>query len=465
MGYAQVSGSFVVDGSLMSQAVFDEVKRKGVVGSSGGGVVGVGIKKRDSGMLRGLGWGSLGESFSGLLGGGELSSIKESRGAVSSRSIPLLSTPQSILFVDLKLTPGESRSFKYTFTLPRGLPPSHRGKAMKISYQLIIGVQRQGGVREQIVRSVEAPFRVLGSVNNYGELLGHDLMAPYILLHDEARVEPIGTKNGKTTVRTQSSSMTIKPQSSLEEFLGYVDELLERPRQSSSLGLPSPSAGLISRRQSNAQEPVTAKDAIDLAILRSNLATEQQQSANRFEIARNGKKVAVVMLARPAYRVGEAVTVVIEFTDAQIPCYAIHASLETSEKIDPSIALRSDASIHRVTRKIYTSHSETTLFARRVSFTPTIPLQATPSFVTSNISLEWTMLIEFVTPRAPGNVSDENTLSGSLLEEISRDDRGIVLAAIERLNCESFEVAVPIRVYGAMGISTERGSVSEGLLI
>jgi hypothetical protein len=37
-----------------------------------------------------------------------------------------------------------------------------------------------------------------------------------------------------------------------------------------------------------------------------------------------------------------------------------------------------------------------------------------------------------------------------LLEEISSDDRGIILAAAQRLPAESFEVQVPIRVYGAM---------------
>ena len=142
MGYAQIHGSFTLDGSLISQAPFEEVKRKGAVGGQGGGVIGVETNKRDSGLLRGFGWANLGDSLGGLLGGGELSSIKEMRGIASSRSVPLLSTPQSILFVDLRLAPGESRVYKYSFKLPRGLPPTHRGKAIKISYKLVIGTQR-----------------------------------------------------------------------------------------------------------------------------------------------------------------------------------------------------------------------------------------------------------------------------------------------------------------------------------
>lgn len=465
MGYAQISGSFTLDGSLINQAPFEEVKRKGVVGGQGGGVIGVERSKRDSGLLRGFGWGNIGESLSGLLNGGELSSIKEMRGTASSKSIPLLSTPQSILFVDLRLAPGESRTYEYSFKLPRGLPPTHRGKAIKISYDLVIGTQRPGGAKEQQVKSVEIPFRVLGSVNGYGELLGHDLMAPYIILRDQARVHSLDSTTlvSPTEPRNQKSKDAKSP-STLEDFLAYVDELITRPRQNSSLGLLSPTEASGSRRASGIEEPASAKEAIDMAIMRSNLVNDQQQSSNRFEIARNGQRVAVVMLARPAYRLGETITVAIDFTDAQISCYAIHAALESSENIDSGIALRSESSIHRVTRKSYSTHSESTLFARRVMFSPTVPVTATPTFYTSGVSLEWKILIEFVTPRLQSAEDGAMTPSTELLEEVSRDERSVILAAAERIDCESFEIAVPLRVYGALG-NSDREDNMDGLVV
>ena len=467
MGYAQIHGSFTLDGSLISQAPFEEVKRKGAVGGQGGGVIGVETNKRDSGLLRGFGWANLGDSLGGLLGGGELSSIKEMRGIASSRSVPLLSTPQSILFVDLRLAPGESRVYKYSFKLPRGLPPTHRGKAIKISYKLVIGTQRPGGAKEQQVKSVEVPFRVLGSVNSHGELLGHDLMAPYIILRDQALVKTIESVESLGLSKELDAKATSKAnESTLNDFLSYVDELLTKPRQNSSLGLLSPTDAPRSlRRHSSVEEPVTAKEAIDMAILRSNVTTEAQQSANRFEIARSGKRVAVVMLARPAYRLGETVTAAIDFTDAEIPSYAIHAALETSEKVDHSIALRSEASILRVTRKVYVAHSESTLFAKRIVFSPTIPVSATPEFITSGVSLDWRVRIEFVTPRLFGEGEFPSGYA-DLLEEVSRDDRGVVLASAEALDCESFEISVPLRVYGAtMGISDRDEGTPEGLVV
>ncbi|KAK3490606.1 Rgp1-domain-containing protein [Neurospora hispaniola] len=606
MGYAQIQGSFTLDGSLVNLGPFEQVKRKAVVGGHGGGVIGVETTKRDSGLLRGFGWGSITSSIGELLGGGELSTIKEMRGIASSKSIPLLSTPQSILFVDLQLAPGESKTFEYSFKLPKGLPPTHRGKAMKISYSLVIGTQRPGGAKDKHVKSVDVPFRVLGSVNSHGEILGHDLMAPYIILRDQARVKTIDNSNTASTTtlhnhnhqqqpqQARQKLLGDKPAANEDSFLSYVDELLssrslQLQNGARAPGLLSPTAsGPPSRRQSNYSlnsntsshfnpfgpqthmPALTAKEAIDLAILRSNIASHySNQSTNRFEIARNGRRVAVVMLARPAYRLGEQITMAIDFEDAEIPCYAVHVALETAERVDSSLALRSEASVHRVTRKVLVSSSEATMFAKRVVFTPTIPVTATPEFVTSGVSLEWKVRVEFVVAsaealermgqsqvlgQAQGQgmmglgitnigeeeydiVSDEEAerngvieeedeeeeadeahkgsegkeeeeretrlvkANGSaaeggnqksrsrppmlrknqtiserererqrnamqqqqqqqphpLLEEISRDDRGgLILVAAENLICESFEVAVPLKIYGAVGTGLEK---------
>ncbi|KAK3180741.1 Golgi membrane exchange factor (Ric1p-Rgp1p) subunit [Lecanicillium sp. MT-2017a] len=468
MGYAQVQGSFTLDGSLVSLGQFDEVKKKAVVGGRGGGVVGLEQNKKEGGALRGFGWGAISSSLGDFLGGSEMSTIKEIRGAANSKSIPLLTTPQSILFVDLQLYPGESRSFEYTFKIPSGLPPSHKGKALKITYSLIVGTQRSGGVREQQVRSVDIPFRVLGSVNSHGEVLGHDLMSPYVLLRDEAQVKAVGKRK-----KNMSKARLSEPATTMNDFLTYVDDLVAQgPDGGKPASLLSPTSPIDQRRPSVFETATTAKEAIHLAIMRSNMASEGQ-SQNRFEIARNGRRVGVVMLPRPAYRLGEVVTMVIDFTDAEIPCYAVHATLETSEKIDQSLALRSESSIQRVTRKIYAGSSETTMYSRRVVFTPTIPISATPEFVTSGVSFEWKIRVEFVVPAKSGEGDaggEEGTTACPLLEQISEDEKGgLVLVAVENLACESFDVSVPLKVYGAVGTGLERlerdESSEEGLVV
>lgn len=167
MGYGQVTGSFTLDGSLVNQSAFEDVKKKGIVGGQGGGgVVRTDSMKRDSGILGSLGWGNLGGSFGGLLGASELSSIKDAGSTNSPRSIPILCTPQSVLFVDLCLGPGEVKSYTYSHFLPTGIPPTYKGKAVKISYSLVVGTQRatRNAQRNQVQR-VEIPFKVLTGVN------------------------------------------------------------------------------------------------------------------------------------------------------------------------------------------------------------------------------------------------------------------------------------------------------------
>lgn len=289
-------------------------------------------------------------------------------------------------------------------------------------------------------------------------------MSPYIILRDQARTSNVEIEPGNTkgSPLKKGALKEKTDHAAFNEFLEYVDNLMDRPRQNSSMGLLSPTE-TIHGRSSVHEEPHTMKEAVDLAILRSNLTGAANQSANRFEIARSGRRVAVIMLARPAYRLGETMSAVIDFTNSDIPCYSVHVSLETSEKVDPAIALRSNASIHRVTRKVHASFSENALYAQRLSFAPTIPPNATPEFITSGVSLEWKLRVEFITPRLV-HEDGEEAYWDELLEELSSDDRGIILAAAERLPAESFEVQVPVRVYGAVSGNSE-SSDEEGLPI
>ncbi|MCJ1251123.1 hypothetical protein MMC30_008354 [Trapelia coarctata] len=457
MGYVQLMGSFTLDGSLVNSAPFETVKRKGVIGGQGsGGVVGVDRPKKDSGLFGALGWSSIGESIGGFLGGSELSSIREMKGIANTNSVPIITTPQSILFVDLKLAPGESKSFWYTHTLPRGVPPTHKGRAMKISYQLVIGTQRaQSTAQQHIVKHVEVPFRVLAGVNGNGDILGHDLMHPHILLKNIAHSEPIDFSS-----RPRNNPTKVKPlvrgDSYPDELQLYVESLLDKPRQNSSLGLLSPTEAPTPRtNQTYFSEDASVKEMIDFAIVRGNAMNNSKRNANKFQIQRGGEKVAVIMLARPAYRLGETVTAVVDFQEASLCCYSLHVSLETSEVVDPAIALRSSSSIHRATRRVHTISFEDTLFTQKATFSAMIPTNFAPEFVTSGVECQWQLRFEFLTGTAVDGIAKDE----GLLEEISSDDRATIRAAAQKLSCESFDVSVPIRVYGATMACDDRNGL------
>ena len=445
MGYAQVNATFTLDGSLIDQSPFEEVKRKGFLGGqAGGGVVGVKTPETTNNFFGGFTLNSIGESLGGLLNGGDLSSLKEMRQLTSSRAIPLLSTPQSLLFVDLQLEPGAEKSFSFKYTLPQGLPSSHRGKAIKVVYNLVIGVQGAPGDKDmQAVRQVNIPFRVFSGVNRDGEIFGHDLMQPYVVLRDCAQTAVMdGTPQDNLQVTAPTGVIA---ESSAEDFLTFVDTLLDknRRRQSSSATLDATST------MSKPNDLQHAKHVINRAILFSNqVSADGDRSPNRFEIARNGKHVAVIILNRASHRLGETIAATVDFSDAQIQCFSIHASLETTEKVNPALALRSGTSISRVTRKIYASHSENALFAKRIVFSPFIPVSATPTLLTSGVNLNWTLRFEFATVTQTSHHDSDQSEAPSLLEDIVRDERGVVQAAVEYAECETFEVTIPITVYG-----------------
>lgn len=342
-----------------------------------------------------------------------------------------------------------------------------------------------------------------------GDVLIHDLLTPHILLRDLARSASI----------SDDAKIPDPSESDMPSFMNYVEAILQQ--QSTGSGLLSPTTPMSPhlRRASSLGMPVNSKEAIDLAILRSNQTSIRHNLSTRFSISRSSRPVATILLSRTAYRLGETINLVIDFSapspqeqpsttsatqpdtsptsdrpssewplvrpssptvispaEPQIPVYAILVSLETHETISPAIAMRSPASIARYTRKIHAQFTESAHFARRLAFGLTIPPTATPEFKTSGVGLEWRIRVEFVTPRlrateAPtqkppkeeGSEDDDEKEDSEeddpiyrekewsdLLEEIAADDRGSVLHGVETLSVETFEVCVPVRVYGAV---------------
>ena len=272
-------------------------------------------------------------------------------------------------------------------------------------------------------------------------------MSPHTILQNAASISVVDNVQEAGAVSGDPSTLKV-PDSSPTELLSYVDKILDAPRLKSGLGLLSPTESDSRSHTPMSEELSTMRESIDIAILRSNFVTSSNRSANRFEITRIGKRVAVILLARPAYRLGEAVPITIDFKESGISCYSLHATLETAETIDPAIALRSKASVQRATRRIHASQFESSISARKIFFSPIIPLMSTPEFITSGVNLEWKLRFEFVTARL-GDVEVPEDDTCGLTEEVARDERGIVQAAVQGLPCETFDATVPLRVYGA----------------
>ncbi|KAL9613939.1 MAG: hypothetical protein Q9167_001553 [Letrouitia subvulpina] len=451
MGFGQIIGSFELDGSLVSQAPFEEVKRKGVIGNqSGGGIVRADTTQRETGILRSLGWDQIGESLGNLLKGGEMAGAGETLGTNGTRSIPVLSTPQVILFVDLSLEPGESKSFVYRHGLPKGIPPTYHGKAMKTCYSLVIGVQRiTAPLQKHKMRHINVPFRVLPSINEHGDVLGHDLLSPHVIIHDHALISTSQESEPYPTSSLEPLNQGIS-RTSRRDFALYLNQILHGLSRNSNHGQLTPS-DVVTKGSSTPREDLgSTKDAIESAILQSNLPSSSKLNFNRYEIMKGSDRVAVIILSRPACRLGETVLAVIDFQRSTVPCHSLLATLETSETVEPEFALRSKASIHRISRRVYASRLESGISADRIEFDPMIPINATPEFVTSGVSLKWSLRFRFVT-QSRANQTNNSDAPCSLVEKISEDEKGSIIAAMESVSSETFDVNVPLRVYGNTG--------------
>ena len=458
MGYASLMGSFVLDESLVNAGPFEEVKRKGTIGLQGsGGVVGIEPKKRDNGLLGNLGWNNLGESLGGLLKPAEPSSLRVIKGIAKSKAVPILSTPQAILFIDLHLKPGEARSFTYSHSLPETIPPSHKGRAIRVAYSLMVGIQRQQlNLQQHPVRHVEVPFRILPSVNGKsdsaeslqqlsrcivdGIVTKYDLMSPYIQIKDTATVKDLG-KLSRTGFTNVAKANIRGPTNDPSEFISYVNGLLSGPAENPSIGLLSPTEPTIGGSH-KVRESRSTEENVHILTTQGHAWTKFGPS--RYQIQRNGERVAIILLSRPVFRLGESIPIVVDFRTATTPCHSLQVYLESLESINPSIALRSEPNTHRTTRKVYASQSEYASYGSRLFFNITVPVTGTPDFVTSGVGLIWRLRFEFVTVIRPIGITAEK----GFMEELIKSERGRTMVAEEDMVCESFEANVPLRVFG-----------------
>ncbi|KAL8695180.1 MAG: hypothetical protein Q9218_000348 [Villophora microphyllina] len=275
-------------------------------------------------------------------------------------------------------------------------------------------------------------------------------MSPHVLLDSEPSISELDAVKAKDKGPAKNS-LNARGRVADERLSVYIGQLLNNPRRHSNLGLLSPSASEMKSPTATPEAIITAEEAITLAIQRSSAIKPSKISTTRFEIAKSGCPVAVIMLTRPAYRLGEVLPIVIDLHKSEIRCLSVYATVETSEHVEPTVALRSPASIWRVSRKILAAQHESTISATRVFFNLAIPSNAAPEFITSAVSLEWSLRFEFVTVRQIPNGEGSPEGSGDLLEDLAKDERGSISAGVQALPCETFDVPLPLRVYGSTG--------------
>ncbi|WWC90026.1 uncharacterized protein L201_004956 [Kwoniella dendrophila CBS 6074] len=221
--------------------------------SFGTGAIGKSTQPSLTGSLFGL--------AKGLVTGGSGGSLEEERKRVwNMRDLPVLETTRSLLGIDLKLKEGESREFIYTLQLPTALPPTHRGKAFRFSYDLIVSlnVSLPGGGGRQKSKDISIPIRVWSNVSVGHPFRTYDVLKPIIQTKEEGsvqEVEPELVEEHPTPTRSSSNNNDIRRRSSvtdrqrwktgdtkesLEAYAQHLLDILAPPPPIPSANGPSP---------------------------------------------------------------------------------------------------------------------------------------------------------------------------------------------------------------------------------
>lgn len=438
MGFVQLQGYFELEDSIVDAEAFDHVKRHGVVLGQRGLDYGSGMR---NGFFKGLTSG-LGNFLGNNSGSGNFAAEHQ-----NTEAIPIFSTPQSLLFVDLKLAPGESKSFGYHIKLPKGLPPSCRGKAVRIHYNLAIGTQKLDVRGRPEPKIILAPFRLFPHVDNIGAQPVHSLEEPIVQKVDEAQITPLSDRKYSMKslfAHTRSPSPqqeNKKPSShsSNEDLRAYIDSLLSTSSHQAYSG------SLTGRRTSSIptssddKTNFSCRDNIEFFVRYQHLDAERPFKSN-FEIGRGGHRIASASLSKPVFRVGEDIVLLLDFSDSVLSCYHVTASLETTEQVSSDVAKRSEQETQMATRRIFSQLAQATFSGSKTHFDFTIPSTATPQFTTSDISLNWSIKLDFIT-------STRKQTSKSILKPLHMDDNGDLKAPSRVLECETFSARIPLHVY------------------
>ncbi|XP_025077254.1 RAB6A-GEF complex partner protein 2-like isoform X1 [Pomacea canaliculata] len=238
------------------------------------------------------------------------------------RGLTVLCTKPKILFCDLKLQPGESRTFEYEDAIPTDAPPSFRGQAVKYSYKFIIGTQRPGSA----TKLLRIPFRVM--------------------------VMP-----GLNDLSVYNETDEIRPSNPFLHNQGKENSVLDIALQ--------------------VMATVTARKA-----------------PHSYNITNVKGKVAKFMLFKQAFKLGEDIVGIFDFSEGTVPCVQFSVTLQSEEQISEECR-RKPGQGSAITS--YVKQQEMCLHTVRTYINLPIPLTATPAFMTDIVCQRWRLHFEFVT--------------------------------------------------------------------
>ncbi|GIY72062.1 RAB6A-GEF complex partner protein 2 [Caerostris extrusa] len=226
----------------------------------------------------------------------------------------VLSTKPKILFCDLKLSPGESKTYVYRETIPINAPPSYRGQCSTCSLW-----------------------------------------------------------SSRCSVFADSEELQVAPANP------FLQSQQKQPTTSSTLQI---------------LEAITAR-----------------RSPSYYNITNQSGKVVRFCLLKSAYRLGEDIIGVFDFSQGTVKCVQFSVTLVSEEELQEHCKGRAKQSITTVA---YNKHHEFSFHLDLTQVILHIPLTVTPAFSTDIVSLKWKLHFEFVTTNTISAMPESASSSDSV---------------------------------------------------
>ncbi|KAF7785199.1 hypothetical protein Agabi119p4_1364 [Agaricus bisporus var. burnettii] len=125
-------------------------------------------------------------------------------------ALPTFEAQPTMLAVDLRLAPGESKTYTYSIKLPEILPPTYKGRTLSFSYELVVGTCRASSTlptatsrnltggdngNGSVSRVMKVPIRVYNHVSVDCPMRVYDVLWP--VMHNRRRRSGGGGGKGK----------------------------------------------------------------------------------------------------------------------------------------------------------------------------------------------------------------------------------------------------------------------------
>ncbi|AQZ13454.1 RGP1 (YDR137W) [Zygosaccharomyces parabailii] len=423
--------------------------------------------------------------------GGAIFALGAHDETIEYRQFPILLIPQTLLFSELKLEPGETKVFCFkSGKLPQKLPPSYyNSPVMSINYSLEVGLNRvyHGDIKQD---TIKVPFNLAPYVSK-GGCQYSTILNENVIIMEPGIVKGVKQRNGgpgkvtsianshhhkkpflassfqvKDPVREELIRNFVKLIESNENGFEDIEDLVDLQIQ---LQFPNETndeeiALVNGDEKQNEENGFSAKRAStvssnvsELARFPSNLSGMKMTSneekglipqlndlQNVYQINWNGQSITKLVCSKPFYTTSDDIDLVLEIDPISPPLHKVSAvtiTLESCELMNPKFV--ADVEVLKKTQfhNVYDAHAICFDDCNRIPFkllTPkTSTHQLSSQFKTDVFQLKWMLKVKFVLVPRTTNVC---------LEQFYEDKKGVLYHAKETLEGEEFCCHIPLTI-------------------